>query len=99
MKIRTGELSECTSGCARCVTADFSPIDTVVTWADGDNLPKSVVLGLVDDGVGEDRERLTVQLSIDGGTASLAAPSTLPVTIYDDDAGVFADGFEGPGSL
>lgn len=79
--------------------SDFSPIDTVVTWADGDNLPKSVVLGLVDDGVGEDRERLTVQLSIDGGTASLAAPSTLPVTIYDDDAGVFADGFEGPGSL
>ncbi|MBY6205918.1 Calx-beta domain-containing protein [Halomonas denitrificans] len=79
--------------------SDFAPIDTVVTWADGDNLPKSVVLGLVDDGVGEDRERLTIQLSIDGGTGTLGAPSTLPVTIYDDDAGVFADGFEGPGSL
>lgn len=79
--------------------SDYAPIDSVVTWADGDNLPKSVLLDLVDDGVGEDRERLTVQLSIDGGTATLAAPSALPVTIYDDDAGVFADGFEGPGSL
>ncbi|MEM1180403.1 MAG: alpha/beta hydrolase fold domain-containing protein [Acidobacteriota bacterium] len=64
---------------------DFSPLELDLTWPDGDVEPRTVNVDLIDDGQVEGPETFSLQLSNPTGGAALVSPSTLTVTITDDD--------------
>ncbi|MFC4159336.1 Calx-beta domain-containing protein [Chitinimonas lacunae] len=72
---------------------DFSAIDQMVVWADGDVTDKTVEIPVLDDGDAERNEQFEVLLSdpvgITLGTASVAT-----VTVMDNDAQMGTVGFD-----
>ncbi len=67
--------------------ADFTPISTVVTWADGDAMPKQVQVPLIDDSTYEGDESFSVHLNPYSvvGAATIGSPDSASVTVADDD--------------
>ncbi|MEM9292394.1 MAG: alpha/beta hydrolase fold domain-containing protein [Acidobacteriota bacterium] len=67
------------------LNADFVPVEVDLVWPDGDVEARTVTVNLVDDNQVEEPESFTVRLTNPTGGAALVAPSTLTVTITDDD--------------
>jgi hypothetical protein len=91
----SGAVSVTAATAAGSATAaqDFVALSTVVTFADGDAAPKTVSVGIVQDGEVEGSESFTVAISAPAGGATLGTPSSLLVTISDDDSSPPAPGF------
>ncbi|MFO1268088.1 MAG: Calx-beta domain-containing protein, partial [Rubrivivax sp.] len=82
---RPGEVSvhlRTADGTARA-GADYGALDQVVTFADGDDLPRLVRVPLTWDAETEAAETLTVTLSEPSGGARLGAVTTAQITIDD----------------
>ncbi|HEX4873246.1 MAG TPA: Calx-beta domain-containing protein [Nevskiaceae bacterium] len=89
---RSGDLSQAASvrlssspGSARN-REDFRPLNTTLSWAAGDGNPKSVVLRVVNDEIGENTEDLTLSLSEASGD-TLGTVRQQRVRILDNDVG------------
>ncbi len=65
--------------------ADFTAGVHTLRWSDDEGGPKEVALALLDDGVEEGDETVTLVLQNATGGLALAAPSTAQLTIGDDD--------------
>jgi trimeric autotransporter adhesin len=65
---------------------DYTRVFTTVTFAAGDTAPKTVILPILNDTVGEDPETFRVSLGPLMGGAVLGAPGTAVITINDNDA-------------
>lgn len=79
---------------AAVVALDYQPAVGVLTWADGDSADKFVNIGLVNDDLGESRERF--KLRFDGALgASAPAATSREIYINDDD---LAEAFIGSSS-
>ena len=63
---------------------DFTAVDQTVTWAAGDDAPKTLTLTLVDDAELEGEETFALQLSDPVG--AVLAPGGLTITLRDDEA-------------
>lgn len=75
---------------------DFTSVNQLLNWGDGDMSNRSVTIPIINDGAVEaPAEQFTVSLSKESGSADLGAPAIVTVTIYDNETVVFADGFEG----
>lgn len=76
--------------------SDFTAVDTVLSWGDGEVGPKNFDVTIVNDGIEETlRERFELQLAVESGAATLGTPTRIQFTILDDDGdNLFADGFE-----
>ncbi len=64
--------------------SDFHPVAATLTWADGDTEEKPVTIFLINDAHPEPTETFTLALGNPVG-AGLGAPSSVVVTIEDDD--------------
>ena len=73
--------------------ADYTPRSGTLSWADGDDSPKSFTVPTTEDGAVEGDETVNLSLSGPTGGAGLGSPSTATLTIRDDDTG------GSPGSL
>ena len=66
--------------------ADYQAITNgVVTWSNGDNANKTIVVPIVSDTTEESNETFTATLSAPTGGATIGSPATATVTITDDD--------------
>ena len=65
--------------------ADYTHATGSVTFADGDQAPKTFSVAMVNDSLQESAESFGVRLSITDGSAALGAPFEAPVTITDND--------------
>jgi hypothetical protein len=65
--------------------ADYTTLDAVVTFSDGDSVNKTVTIPILNDTLVEGNETVTVTLSSPTGGAALGSPSTAVLTITDDD--------------
>jgi YD repeat-containing protein len=65
--------------------SDYTASNGVLEWANGDAASKSFTITVLDDGIIENNETLTVTLGAAGG-ASSGSPSSATVTIVSDDA-------------
>lgn len=65
--------------------SDYTASNGTLEWADGDANSKSFTITVLDDGIIENNETLTVTLGSAGG-ASSGSPSSATVTIVSDDA-------------
>lgn len=65
---------------------DYTPLNTTVTFADGDSAPKTVTLQITNDALVEADETLYLTLSAPTGGAGLGSANEILVTILDDDA-------------
>lgn len=76
--------------------SDFNAVNQLLNWGAGDSSSRTVNIPIIDDGTTEDfSENFTVMLSQESGSARLGSPSTVTVTIFDNETVIFADGFEG----
>src|SRR5262249_46791939 len=67
------------------VGEDYVPVSQVVSWADGDTGPKTVMIPLNDDNLpNESNETVRLTLSSPGGGATLGGPSSAVLTIVED---------------
>jgi hypothetical protein len=66
--------------------SDYSAATGTLSWADGDSSAKTLTVSINDDIDSEGNETLDVTLSNLTGNATLGSPSTLTLTIQDDDA-------------
>lgn len=73
------------SGGSATWRVDYEPASGVLSWADGDDAPKSFTLHLIDDRQFEGREFLVVELYNPKGGATIAGPSRVEVRIMDND--------------
>lgn len=64
---------------------DFTPVSTLVSFADGDAVLKTFDIPLIDDTVPESAETFTVTLSSATGGAALGATLVTTITIQNDD--------------
>jgi Calx-beta domain len=64
---------------------DYVLTGNAITFVDGDNTPKSVDIGLIDDNLSEGPETVGLNLSGPTGGAVLGAQSTAVLTIVDDE--------------
>ncbi|MFZ0254210.1 MAG: Calx-beta domain-containing protein [Gammaproteobacteria bacterium] len=64
---------------------DYIPVNTVLTWADGDASPKTFNVSILDNEVVEPDETVNLTLSNAGGGASIGSPSSATLTITNDD--------------
>lgn len=64
---------------------DYTPLNTVISFADQDGADKVVVIAIVQDLLPEMDETFTVSLSQPTGGALIGLPATATVTILDDD--------------
>jgi hypothetical protein len=64
---------------------DYAAMSGTLNWAAGDVAAKTVTIPIVDDAVVESAETFTVTLSAPTNGATLGAPSTVTVTITDND--------------
>lgn len=75
---------------------DYVALDDTINWFDGDVADKQVQLTILDDGANEGTETLRLEFgAIFGGIGQIGSPSSVQVTIFDDETTLFADGFEG----
>ncbi len=65
--------------------SDYSLTSGTLSWADGDDGPRTFDVPIFDDTFGESDETFDVTLSSPTGGAGLGPPSTLTVTIVDND--------------
>ncbi|MGQ0622026.1 MAG: Calx-beta domain-containing protein [Panacagrimonas sp.] len=76
---------------------DYTAVNRVLTWDDGDTASRSIRIPIDDDDQDENQESFRVNLSeVDG--ADLGGPSSATVRISDDDGGPGGGGGGGPGS-
>ncbi len=73
---------------------DYLEFDETVTWLSGDSANRLVSVPIVDDALAEGPEHFTVNLLLIDGAGTIGTPATLSVTIFDNEQGIFADGFE-----
>lgn len=66
--------------------SDYTALNTVVNWADGDSTSKTVNVTLLDDALAEGDETIDVTLSGPTGGATLGVQNTTAVTILDNDS-------------
>jgi hypothetical protein len=71
------------SGGAATAGADFGGAAGTLTWGNGDDDPKTLVLQPVDDGPGEGTEKVVLALSAPSGGAALAGGSTATVFLVE----------------
>ena len=64
-------------------SADVTAAEGTLSWADGDASEKTIDLGIHNDGVTEDIERLVIKLTAPDGGATLASPNLASVYISD----------------
>ena len=64
---------------------DFEPVSTTLTFADGDDADQTVAVQILDDGDSEETETFNLRLSNVQGGASLGNPSTVTITVVDDE--------------
>jgi uncharacterized delta-60 repeat protein len=74
-----------TSGGTATPGADYTPVSSTVTFADGDSAPRVVYIALVHDVIAEPDETVHLTLSEPGGCATVGPQSTAVLTILDDD--------------
>lgn len=67
--------------------SDYVATDSVVSWADGDALAKSVKITILDDALVEGNETFNVTLANPSTGTSIGTPATAVVTIVDDASG------------
>ncbi|HUO86566.1 MAG TPA: Calx-beta domain-containing protein [Thermoanaerobaculia bacterium] len=79
-------VSYATSDGTAVAGVDYSPRSGSLTWADGDDSPKSFQVPTIEDSLVESDETINVVLSNPTGGAGLGAPSAATITIRDDDA-------------
>jgi hypothetical protein len=78
-------VSVTTSNMRARAPTDYTAVNQrIVTWPDGDATDKIVEIAIVNDTVYEYNERFSVAIASDSG-ASLGSPSTVTVTIVNDD--------------
>jgi hypothetical protein len=65
--------------------ADYTHTAGSVTFADGDQAPKTFSVPIINDAIEEAAESFSVRLSITNGSAALGTPSEAIVTIHDND--------------
>jgi len=65
--------------------SDYDPIDTILTFADGDSTTQTVEIPLRDDLEAEAPETFTVELRDPTNGATVGSPSLARVSIIDDD--------------
>ncbi|MBD1935844.1 Calx-beta domain-containing protein [Microcoleus sp. FACHB-68] len=66
---------------------DYTNTPITVNFANGENTPKTVLIPLVDDSLGEADETVNLTLSAPAGGATLGAQSTAILTIEDNEPG------------
>lgn len=64
---------------------DYTPVDQVVAWADGEDGVKSVDVTVLDDNLVESAETVTFGLSGPSGGVTIGQPSSATLEIADDD--------------
>jgi uncharacterized protein with beta-barrel porin domain len=65
--------------------SDFSsPQSGTLTWADGDNSPKSIDINIIQDNIADGGEKFTVELSNPSAGFELQTPDTATVTISEN---------------
>lgn len=70
--------------------ADYGTLAGTLSWQDGESEQQVIPLGIIDDALVEGAETFSVTLSQPTGGAMLGTPSTLTVTITDNDGGTLA---------
>lgn len=73
-----------TSGSASA-GSDFSAASGTLTWPDGDNTDKTIQVNIINDTVVDAGEFFTLNLSSPGNGVRLGNPSSLTITINDND--------------
>jgi hypothetical protein len=73
-----------TSAQSATAGADFTPIDTTLTWTPQDAATKTIALTVVNDAIQEGDEQLTVTIG-EPSEGSLGNAASVTVTISDDD--------------
>jgi hypothetical protein len=84
----TGQVSATVSvliGGTAATPTDFILATTTVTFNDGDAVPKTVSLTIVDDQIDEDDETVQLRLSATGDGAIIGAQATHTLTVIDND--------------
>jgi hypothetical protein len=64
---------------------DFAAASGVLSWAAGDNAPKTVDIAILQDSLYEGRETFGFALSSASGGARLGTPSSAAITLVDDE--------------
>ncbi len=75
--------------------SDYTALPTLVSWSNGDNTPRLVNFGILDDGISEPHEQFRVDLDYNSGSGVLGVPATIIIRIYDNEDAIFADSYEG----
>jgi hypothetical protein len=65
--------------------SDYTAVSQTVTWAGNDLTPKTISLNLVNDAVAEVTESFSVQLSNASSGTLIGSPSSVTLTVVDDD--------------
>jgi hypothetical protein len=72
-----------TSAGTATATADYTNVDTVLEWRNGDLLPKTVNVPIVSDALAEGAETINLALTDNWCLGDLGAPATAVLTIND----------------
>ncbi len=73
------------SGGTATAGSDYTAIDTMLSWANGDTANKMCTIPIIDDTLGESNETVILSLANPTGGATLGTPSTATLTILGDD--------------
>lgn len=73
------------SGGTATAGSDYTPINTTLSWANGDTADKMCTIPIIDDTLGESSETVLLSLTNPTGGATLGTPSTATLTIIGDD--------------
>ena len=66
--------------------SDFEAASGVLSWAAQDNTAKTITINVADDALTEGNENFTLTLSAPEGGAMIGTPSSISVTIVDNDS-------------
>src|SRR5204863_240458 len=73
------------NGTATTAGLDYTAVTQTVSFADGDTVPKTVSVPILDDSIYEGDETVNLTLSNPTGGAGLGTPSTAVLTITDNE--------------
>jgi len=65
--------------------SDYTTTSGTLSWANGDTSPKTITVPILDDSAVEGSETFTLALSNPTGGARLGSPTTVTITILDND--------------